>query len=74
MSKVIGVRLTRSGRVYYFDPGELDVTTSELVVVEGELGIETAEVVIASDQVVYSELREPLKPVLRKATLEDLQP
>ena len=66
MSKVIGVRFNRSGKVHYFDPGDLQVTTSDLVVVTTEYGTETAQVVIAPHQVAYSELNEPLKIVLRK--------
>ena len=71
MSRVIGVRLQQAGRVHYFDPGDLDVSLLDRVVVETEQGLETAWVVIEPGQVVYSEVLGPFKSVLRKATPED---
>ncbi|MBI2856377.1 MAG: stage 0 sporulation family protein [Chloroflexi bacterium] len=73
MAKVIGVRFQRAGKVSYYDPGDLEVRLLDHVVVETDNGLELAWVVISPDQVVYSEVKEPLKPVLRKATEEDLQ-
>jgi len=59
--------------VQYFDPGSLDVSLLDRVVVETDQGLEMAWVVIEPDQVVYSEVQGPLKTVLRKATPEDLK-
>jgi len=73
MSKLIGVRFRQTGRVHYFDPGELDVSLFDRVVVETERGLETAWVVIEPDQVVYSEVQGPFKSVWRKANPEDLR-
>ena len=73
MSSVIGVRFQRAGRVEYFDPGDVEANVSDHVVVETDKGLEIAMVVIAHDQVVYSEVKEPLKPILRRATQEDMQ-
>lgn len=73
MSKVIGVRFRQTDRVHYFDPGDLEVSLFDPVVVETDQGAETAWVVIEPDQVVYSEVQGHFKPVLRKATPEDLQ-
>jgi cell fate regulator YaaT (PSP1 superfamily) len=73
MSKIIGVRLQQAGSVQYFDPGSLDVSLLDRVVVETDQGLEMAWVVIEPDQVVYSEVQGPLKTVLRKATPEDLK-
>lgn len=73
MSKLIGVRFRRADRVHYFDPGDLDVSIFDRVVVETDQGLETAWVVIEPDHVVYSEVQGPFKSVLRKATPEDLK-
>jgi cell fate regulator YaaT (PSP1 superfamily) len=73
MSSVIGVRFQRTGRVEYFDPGNVEAHVSDHVVVETDKGLEIAMVVIAPDQVVYSEVKEPLRPIVRKATQEDMQ-
>ena len=73
MAKVIGVRFQRAGKVSFYDPGDLEVRLLDNIVVETENGLELAWVVISPDQVVYSEVKEPLNPVLRKATEEDMQ-
>jgi cell fate regulator YaaT (PSP1 superfamily) len=70
---VVGVRFQRAGRVYYFDPADIDLELDDHVVVETERGPAIARVVIAPKQVIASELTEPLKPVLRKTTPEDLR-
>ncbi|MBI2918558.1 MAG: stage 0 sporulation family protein [Chloroflexi bacterium] len=73
MPDVAGVRFRRGGRVYYFDPAGLPLKVNDQIVVETARGLELALVVIAPHQVVENELTEPLKPVLRRATEEDLQ-
>lgn len=73
MPDVVGVRFKRAGRVYYFDPADLDLAIGEIVVVESARGVELGRIVIAPRQVVDSEIKEPLRPVLRKATPEDLR-
>ena len=71
MPRVIGVRFERSGKVFYFDPGDLELGLMDRVVVETDSGPETATVAIAPEQMVYIEVKGPLKPVLRKASEED---
>jgi cell fate regulator YaaT (PSP1 superfamily) len=60
-------------KVYYLDPGGLDISLFDSVVVETDQGLETAVVVIDPDLVMYSEVKGPFKLVLRKATQEDLK-
>ncbi|MBI2866579.1 MAG: stage 0 sporulation family protein [Chloroflexi bacterium] len=72
MPEIVGVRFRRAGRIYYFDPAGLPLGVQEQVVVETARGLEIGQVVIAPRQVVESDLKEPLKPVLRQATEEDL--
>jgi cell fate regulator YaaT (PSP1 superfamily) len=73
MTLIVGVRFKRAGRIYYFDPGEQQLGQDEMVVVETSKGSEMGRVVIAPTDVAESEVTEPLKPVLRKGTREDLE-
>jgi len=70
---IVGVRFQRAGRVYYFDPLGIELEVNEHVVVETEHGLKVGRVVIAPKQIIASELTGVLKPLLRKATPEDLQ-
>jgi len=73
MARTVGIRFKPVERVYYFDPGELELNVGDLVVAEGPRGLEIGRVVIAPQQVIESELTEPLKSLLRKAQPEDLE-
>ena len=71
MVKVIGVRFRRAGKVYYFDPGTLDITKGNHVIVETARGIEYGTVVLAPHEVTDDKVIQPLKPVMRLSTEED---
>ncbi len=70
---VVGVRFKEAGRVFYFDAGGLSLEVGQRVVVQTPQGSEVARVVIAPDQVLASEINEPLNPVLRIAESGDLE-
>ncbi|MBI2953170.1 MAG: stage 0 sporulation family protein [Chloroflexi bacterium] len=72
MPEIVGVRFKRAGKIYYFSPGGLDLEVEERVVVETARGSEIGYVVIAPKQILDSEIQEPLRPVLRKASPEEL--
>ena len=46
MVKVVGVRFKKAGKVYYFDPGDLDIQVGQHVIVETARGTEYGEVVV----------------------------
>lgn len=71
MVTVIGVRFKKAGKIYYFDPDEIDVKKGENVIVETARGVEFGEVVVGSKNITEEEIISPLKKVLRIATLED---
>ena len=48
---VIGVRFKEAGKIYYFDPGELTITTNDHVIVETARGIEYGNVVVGLKEV-----------------------
>ena len=71
-TNVAGVRYTPTGPVRYFDPGGHELSVGDRVLVETEEGQREGLVVIAPGQVLYSDLRGPLAPVVRKLdTTED---
>jgi cell fate regulator YaaT (PSP1 superfamily) len=71
--RIVGVRFKRAGKVYYFDPQDLELEANDNVVVETTRGHELGHVAIAPDQVIASDVNQPLKPVVRKAEEEDIE-
>ena len=69
--KVIGVRFRTAGKIYYFDPGEFEVTRGSHVIVETARGVEYGAVVGPPMMVDEKEITQPLKAVLRISTEED---
>ena len=70
--RLVGVRLERAGRVGYYDAGSLELEAGDSVMVETEHGPRIGRVAISPTQLVHSDVKGPLPPVLRKATAEDL--
>lgn len=71
MAKIVGVRFKERGKIYYFDPGDLDIKAGCNVIVETARGIEFGEVIIPVSEVEQSEIVSPLKKVIRIATAQD---
>ena len=71
MIKVIGVRFRTAGKIYFFDPGKLDIKRGNHVIVETARGIEYGTVVGDIREVTDDKVIQPLKPVLRIATQRD---
>lgn len=71
MVKVIGVKFKTGGRVYFFDPLDLDIHTGDGVIVETARGEEFGDVASGPMEVEEEKVVAPLKPVMRVATEED---
>jgi len=71
MKKVIGVRFRTAGKVYYFDPLDLDIKKGSHVIVETARGIEYGTVVGDVKEVEDEKVVAPLKSVLRITTEKD---
>ena len=71
MIKVIGVRFRTAGKIYYFDPGQLQIRKNDHVIVETARGIEYGTVVGEPREVEDDKVVQPLKSVLRVATAKD---
>ncbi|MCF6464344.1 PSP1 domain-containing protein [Clostridium sp. Cult2] len=71
MITVVGVRFKKAGKIYYFDPEDLDISKDDYVVVETARGIEFGHVIVGPKEVTEAEIVPPLKRVLRVAGEED---
>ena len=71
MVTVVGVRFRTAGKIYYFDPGKLEIKLNDHVIVETARGVEYGIVVVANKQVKETDIVSPLKPVMRLATQKD---
>ncbi len=73
MTKVIGVRFRNNGKVYYFDPKDFTLRNGGQVIVETARGMECGSVVLSPREVPDERVQQPLRPVIRLATEEDLE-
>lgn len=71
MITVVGIRFKKAGKIYYFDPDNLNIKQGDSVIVETARGIEFGEVVIGLKEVSEEDIVSPLKKVLRIADIED---
>lgn len=73
MVTIVGVRFKKAGKIYYFNPGEIDIQKNDCVIVETARGVELGEVVVGPKEVAEEDIVAPLKDVIRKMTDEDQQ-
>jgi len=73
MAKVIGVRFKKAGKIYYFNPNDVEVSKGDYVIVETVRGIEFGECVIGIKEFDTENFNAQLKDVIRKATEEDIK-
>ncbi len=71
MYNVVGIRFKKAGKIYYFDPNDMDIQKEDFVIVETVRGVEYGKVVIAPKQVDENDVVLPLKKVLRIADQKD---
>lgn len=71
MVTVVGIRFKKAGKIYYFDPADINIKKGDFAIVETARGLEHGEVVIGRRDVDESTIIPPLKSVIRIATKED---
>lgn len=71
MVEVVGVRFKRVGKIYYFEPCEMQIPKDTKVIVETARGVEYGSVEIANRFVEDAQIVQPLKKVIRIATDDD---
>lgn len=72
MVKVAGVRFKRAGKIYYFDPDDLEIEQGTYVIVETSRGMEFGTVTTEKKEVKESEIVPPLKKIVRIANENDV--
>lgn len=72
MIEVIGIRFKKAGKLYYFDPDGLKLEEGSHAIVETVRGVEYGTVIKGNTMVEDSEVVQPLKKVIRKASEEDV--
>ena len=73
MKNIVGVRFKKPGKVYFFDPGYIQLNLKDKVVVETSMGEDIGEVVINKRNIEEDKLTKPLKKVIRLANPKDLK-
>lgn len=73
MKNIVGVRFKKPGKIYFFDPENLEINNKDFVIVETTQGQEFGEVVISNRKVEDSSLQKPLKKIIRIATAKDIK-
>ena len=71
MKKVVGVRFKENGKIYYFDPCELELEKGKDIIVDTAMGDEYGKVVIPNKEIDDDKIKEPLKKVIRIVTDKD---
>lgn len=71
--KVVGIKFKPVGKIYYFDPKNLDLKNDQGVIVETDRGLEYGEVVLVDKKVPKEDIVGKLKAVLRVATDKDYE-
>ncbi len=73
MTEVITIKFRGRGKAYYFDPAGVTAAPGEQLVVETSKGMELGTVLEGNHTVEDSDTVQPLRPVVRKATADDLR-
>lgn len=73
MKKIVGVRFKKPGKIYFFDPEDLEINMGDKVIVETAMGEEFGEVVINKRELPDEKITNPLKKVIRIANKQDIK-
>ena len=71
MVKIVGVRFKPAGKIYYFDPADIDIKLGDEVIVETSRGLEYGMIVVGPKEVSEGDIVSPLKPIIRIANSDD---
>ena len=71
MARIIGVKFRNAGKLYYFNPKDMDIKYNDHVVVETARGLEYGTVIISAMELADEKIKQPLRDVVRMATEED---
>ncbi len=72
LSAAVGVSFQNGGKVYFFEPNNIAVEPGEHVLAKTERGVDIGEVVLLKYKLDPKDDEKALKPLLRRATRDDL--
>lgn len=73
MPELVGIRFNPSGKIYFFETEDTSLQKDDCVIVETNRGKDLGRIVLPPKQANRENATEPLKPVLRKATVDDIK-
>lgn len=73
MKTIVGVRFRKPGKVYFFDPGYIQLKLNDKVIVETSLGEDIGEVVINKREMPDKKVPAELKKIIRLANNRDIK-
>ncbi len=73
MIEVVSIKFKNRGKCYFFAPNGLEIESGQKVIVETSKGLEIADCSRGNHQVAESAVVQPLRPVVRLATADDLR-
>ena len=73
MAIIVGIKFKSGNKIYYFDPKDIVFNEGDGVIVETARGQEFGIVSITNKEVEEKDIVTPLKPVIRKATADDMK-
>lgn len=73
MIEVVSIKFKNRGKCYFFAPNSLEINTGDKVIVETAKGLEIADCCRGNHMVEKTAVVQPLRPVARIATKDDLR-
>ncbi len=73
MTEVVSVKFKNRGKSYFFSPNGKEIKSGEQVIVETSKGLEIADCCHGNHMVEDTAVVQPLRPVVRIATADDLR-
>ena len=73
MKTIVGVRFRKPGKVYFFDPGYIQLKPKDKVIVETSMGEDIGEVVISKREIPDNKVQTELKKIIRLANYKDIK-
>lgn len=71
MQEIVGIKFKKTGKIYFFDPNNMEFKKGQFAIVETARGIEFGEIAVENQKVTDDKIVAPLKKVIRAATEED---
>ena len=73
MATIVGIRFKDAGKIYSFDPADIELAAGDWAVVDTAQGRECGEVMFAPREASEEQIVAPLKRVVRRATPDDIR-